>query len=448
MDMMTVLLSRIQMGFTLGMHIIFPAINIGLALFITCMEGAWLVTKKPEYLQLAKFWTKLFAIPFGIGVVSGVVLSYELGTNFGQFTNAVGSVLGSLFTYEVLTAFFLEAGFLGAMLFGWNRIGPKMHFFATFMVMLGTFISASWIMSANSWMQTPAGYHLIDGKFFVDNWLQVIFNPSFLIRFFHMVFAAYVTGCFFVAAISAWYLLKQRHLSIAKIGFSFTMWAALIVVPVQAMLGDTVGLEVHDYQPLKTAAIEGVWDTQKAAPLVLIAYPSSTQEKNLFAISIPYGASLLNTHSLNGELIGLKSVPVADRPVVAATFFGFRIMVGIGVLFLLMALYALWLRHRGRLYDTRWFQWLCVLTGPLGMIATISGWITAECGRQPWVVYNLMRTSAGVSVVPATNVAISLTAIILVYLLVLSFFVYYLFKFIHRGPEEQVTPPFTYMKEI
>lgn len=365
MDAMTILLSRIQMGFTLGMHIIFPALNIGLALFITIMEGMWLKTKNPDYLKLTQFWTKLFAIPFGIGVVSGVVLSYELGTNFGRFTNDVGSVLGSLFVYEVLTAFFLEAGFLGVMLFGWNKVSPKLHFFATFMVMIGTFISASWIMSANSWMQTPAGYIMENGKFLVESWMQVIFNPSFVLRFSHMIMAAYISSCFFIAAISAWYLLKQQHLNIAKLGFSFAMWAALILVPIQAFLGDSLGLMVHQYQPLKTAAIEGVWDTQTAAPLVLFAYPDSKQEKNLYSIEIPYGASLLNTHHLDGELIGLKSVSAADRPVVAATFYGFRIMVGIGIVFLAIALAALWLRRGGRLYDARWLQWSCVLCAPL-----------------------------------------------------------------------------------
>jgi cytochrome d ubiquinol oxidase subunit I len=447
MDALTILLSRVQMGLTLGMHIIFPALNIGLSLFIAIMEGMWLATKNPAYLQLTKFWTKLFAIPFGIGVVSGVVLSYELGTNFGQFTNAIGSVLGSLFTYEVLTAFFLEAGFLGIMLFGWNRVGRKMHFFATLMVMIGTFISASWIMAANSWMQTPAGYHLENGKFYVDSFMQVIFNPSFVIRFLHMVFAAYVSGCFFVAAICAWYLLKKQHIEIAKIGFSFAMWVALIIVPMQAEIGDTAGLIVHKYQPLKTAAIEGVWDTQKGAPLVLIGYPDSKQEKNLYTISIPYGASLFNTHSLDGELIGLKTVPPQDRPVVAATFFGFRVMVGIGLLFLTIAIIALCLRPKGRLYEARWFQWLCVLCAPLGMVATVAGWITAECGRQPWIVYNLMRTSEGVSNVPAANVALSLSAIIVVYLLVFGFFIHYLFKFIRRGPESTVVTPFVYMGE-
>ncbi len=450
MDPLSILLSRIQMGFTLGMHIIFPVLNIGLALFICIMEGMWLKTKNPEYLRIAKFWTKLFAIPFGVGVVSGIVMSYELGTNFGNFTNAIGEVLGSLFVYEVLTAFFLEAGFLGIMLFGWQRVGPRMHFFATLMVMIGTFVSAFWIMSANSWMQTPSGYTLIDGKYMVNSWLQVLFNPSFLHRFTHMVLATYITASFFIAAVSSWYLLKQRHINMSRIALSFAMWMALILVPLQFMVGDAVGLIVHQYQPLKTAAIEGVWNTQKGAPLVLFAIPDSAQEKNLFAIQIPYGASLINTHQLEGELIGLKSVPPEDRPVVGATFFGFRIMVGIGVLFLASVLIGLWLRIRGKLYTTRWFLWSCVGLGPFGMIATIAGWMTAESGRQPWAVYGLMRTAAGASPVPASHVALTLSAIIIVYVAVLLSCLYYLFKFIRRGPEmteqeREIAGAFTYM---
>lgn len=450
MDPLSILLSRIQMGFTLGMHIIFPVLNIGLALFICIMEGMWLKTKNPEYLRIAKFWTKLFAIPFGVGVVSGIVMSYELGTNFGNFTNAIGEVLGSLFVYEVLTAFFLEAGFLGIMLFGWNRVGPKMHFFATTMVMIGTFVSAFWIMSANSWMQTPSGYTLIDGKYIVDSWVHVLFNPSFMHRFIHMILATYITASFFIAAVSSWYLLKQRHIRMSQIALSFAMWMALILVPLQFMVGDAVGLIVHQYQPLKTAAIEGVWDTQNGAPLVLFAIPSTAQEKNLFPIQIPYGASLINTHQLNGQLIGLKSVPPEDRPVVGPTFFGFRIMVGIGVIFLAAVLIGLWLRIRGKLFTTRWFQWMCIGMGPFGMIATIAGWMTAESGRQPWAVYGLMRTTAGASPVPASHVALTLTAIIIVYIAVLISCLYYLFKFIRRGPEltdeeREVAGAFTYM---
>ena len=456
MDMaLSVLLSRIQMAVTLSMHIIWPSLNIGLALFLCIMEGLWLKTQNPLYLRICKFWMKIFALAFGMGVVSGIVMAYELGTNFGQFTDAIGEVLGSLFVYEVLSAFFLEAGFLGVMLFGWNKIGPKMHFFATFMVMFGTFFSAFWILAANSWMQTPSGYtyDAVTGKFLVDTWWGVIFSPSLVYRFIHMVLATYITSSFVIIGVSAWYLLKNKHLDVAKKCFSFALWGALIVVPVQLFVGDTVGLIVHKYQPLKTAAMEGVWETQKGAPLILFGYPDPKREENLYTVEIPYGASLLNTHSLDGELIGLKTVPREDRPLVIPTFYGFRIMVGIGVVFLFIALYALWLRRKDRLYDTRWFNWLCVLATPLGFLATIAGWFVAETGRQPWVVYEMMRTSQGASHVPATHVAVSLTAFVVVYVFIFIFFLFYLFKAIHKGPaspeavvrEEEETPSITYM---
>jgi len=452
MDILSILLSRIQMTVTLGVHILFPTLNIGLALFLCIMEAVWLKTNNPLYLKICKFWIKIFSLAFGMGVVSGIVMAYELGTNFGNFTLAIGEVLGSLFVYEVLTAFFLEAGFLGIMLFGWNRVSPRMHFFATLMVTVGTAISAFWIISANSWMQTPAGHIFLDGKYQIASWMEVIFNPSFIPRFIHMLFASYISASFFIIGVSAWYLLKGRHTDVAQKCFSFAFWAALIVVPIQFVIGDTVGLNVHKYQPLKTAAIEGVWNTQKGAPLVLFGYPDSKQEKNRYAIEIPYGASLINTHSLDGELIGLKTVPPEDRPVVTTTFFGFRIMVGVGMLYLLMVLFSLWLRIRRRLFECRWFNFLCVLTIPLGFIATISGWVTAETGRQPWVVYELMRTSKGASDIAASHVAISLTAFIILYLFVLSFFLYYLVQAIIKGPqplaENEPTPlTFPYMNQ-
>jgi cytochrome bd ubiquinol oxidase subunit I len=453
MDILSILLSRIQMTVTLGMHILFPTLNIGLALFLCCMEAAWLKSDNILYLNICKFWTKIFSLAFGMGIVSGIVMAYELGTNFGNFTLAIGEVLGSLFVYEVLTAFFLEAGFLGIMLFGWDRVSAKMHFFATLMVTIGTTVSAFWIISANSWMQTPAGYTFVDGKYHIANWLSVIFNPSFIPRFIHMLLASYISASFFIIGVSAWYLLNNTHLDIAKKCFSVVFWAALIVVPMQFIIGDTVGLNVHRYQPLKTAAIEGIWETQKGAPLVLFAYPDSHQEKNLFPMTIPKGASIINTHSVDGELIGLKTVPKEDRPIVTTTFFGFRIMVGIGMLYLLMVLFSVALRMRGHLFQCRWFHRLCVLTLPLGFVATISGWVTAETGRQPWVVYGLMRTSAGASHIAASHVAISLTAFIILYLFVLSFFLYYLVKTIINGPEplpthEPVPVVFPYMGQF
>lgn len=431
----TLLLSRIQFGFTIGFHILFPTLNLGLALFLSIMEGLWLKTKNPEYKRICKFWTKIFAMTFGMGVVSGIVLSYELGTNFARFTEAVGGVLGALFTYEVLSAFFLEAGFLGVMLFGWEKVGPKLHYAATLLVMIGTAISAFWIMSANSWMQTPAGYTIIHGKYVVDNWWHVIFNPSFIPRYIHMLFASYVTTTFVVAGVSAWHLLKKKHESLAKRTFSFALGAALILTPVQIFVGDMVGLMVHQYQPIKTAAMEGVWKTQQGAPLILFAIPDEKAQKNNDVISIPYGASLLNTHSLHGTLVGLDSVPAKDRPAVTNVFFTFRIMVGIGLLFFATALYAMYLRCRKKLFKSPWFYRWCVLISPLGFVCTIAGWLTAEMGRQPWVVYGQMRTADAVSLVPTSDVMVSLGVFIFVYGFIFSFYLIYLFKLIRRGPE-------------
>lgn len=440
---LTILLSRIQFGFTIGFHILFPTLNIGLAIFLSIMEATWLKTRNKAYLKICKFWTKIFALTFGMGVVSGVVMSYELGTNFSVFTAAIGGVLGPLFAYEVLSAFFLEAGFLGVMLFGWNRVGPKLHFAATLLVTIGTVVSAFWIMSANSWMQTPAGYVAENGKYDVTDWTQAIFNPSFLPRFTHMVFASLVTTCFVVAGVAAWYLLKKRHLQIAKPCFSFALAAALIITPAQIIIGDRVGLNVHQYQPIKTAAMEANWNTQAGAPLILFGIPDVANARNLFELSIPYGASLINTHQLRGVLQGLNSVSRANWPVIEPVFFGFRLMVGLGLLFFAISLYALWLRWRGKLYTTRWFQRLCVLTGPLGFVAVIAGWITAESGRQPWIVYNLMRTKDAASAVPPGHVIISLILFTIIYAIIFSFYLYYLFKFIRGGPDLKEIPPLT-----
>lgn len=445
----TVLLSRAQFGFTIGFHILFPTFNLGLALFLSIMEGLWLKTRDPVYLTICKFWSKIFALTFGMGVVSGVVLSYELGTNFGLFTAAVGGVLGSLFAYEVLSAFFLEAGFLGVMLFGWDRVSPRLHYFATVLVTVGTTISAFWIMSANSWMQSPAGYHIQAGRYVVDNWWQVIFNPTFLPRYCHMVMASYVTVCFVIAGISAWYLLKNRHQTIAKRCFSFALAAGVIVTAVQIFIGDTVGLAVHEYQPLKTAAMEGIWDTTTGAPFVLFAIPNTQQETNRYAIQIPRMASLINTHHLNGELVGLKSVTPNDRPIVGTVFFAFRIMLAIGFLLFAVSLYALWLRWRKQLYEKRWFYRVCVAIAPLGFVSTIAGWLTAESGRQPWIVYGLMRTADGASTIARHQVVTSLILFILVYGVVLSFYLFYLFKLIANGPskttDEEEHQPFAYL---
>lgn len=432
--MVVEVLSRIQFGLSIGFHIIFPTLNLGLAFFLVAMELMWLKTKNPAYFALCKFWTKIFALTFGMGVVSGIVLAYQIGTNFGPFIVKFGNVLGALFAYETLTAFFLEAGFLGVMLFGWKKVSPALHFIATLLVTIGTTISAFWIMSANSWMQTPSGFNVLNGAYVVSSWWSVVFNPSFISRYIHMVLASYVTTCFVVAAVSSYYLLKKQHVDVAKIGLSFAMWAALILVPLQIVVGDLVGIMVHEHQPLKTAAMEGNWETQRGAPLILFAVPSQKEQKNEYVVSIPKLASLINTHDLNGELLGLKSVSPTDQPPVASVFYTFRIMVGIGFLFLATALFAFILRAKKTLYTSKPFHVWCLLISVLGFVASIAGWLTAEIGRQPWVVYNLMRTKEAVSAVSVEAVIISMVLLATAYGIVFGFYLYYLFKTIKKGP--------------
>lgn len=434
--MIVELLSRIQFGFSIGFHILFPTLNLGLAIFLVIMEACWLKTKNPAYLIICKFWTKIFALTFGMGVVSGIVLAYQIGTNFGPFISQFGNVLGALFAYETLTAFFLEAGFLGVMLFGWKRVPPGIHFMATLLVTIGTTISAFWIMSANSWMQTPSGYELINTKYVVQDWWQVVFNPSFIPRFIHMVLSSYITTSFVIAAVSCFYLIRNQFTETAKIVLSFAMWAALLLVPLQIFMGDVVGVEVHKYQPLKTAAMEGVWETQKGAPLLLFAWPSQEKQANEYAIGIPKLASLINTHDWNGEMLGLKSVSPDDQPRVAPVFFTFRIMVGIGLLLMATAIVALVLRLKKNLYVAGWFHRWCLLMAPLGFVASIAGWLTAEMGRQPWVVYGLLRTRDAVSAIEMEEVIISLTLLVLAYGVVFSFYLYYLSKMISQGPQD------------
>ena len=433
--MLLEILSRLQFGFTISFHILFPAFSIGLIAFIAVMEAAYLKTGHDKYLQICKFYTKILALTFGMGIVSGIVMEFQLGTNWANFTKQVGSVLGALFTYEVLTAFFIEAGFLGVMFFGWNKVKPGLHFAATLLALIGVTLSAFWIMAANSWMQTPAGAVIKDHHFVVSNWLDVIFNPSFLPRFFHMLLATYISSFLVIAAISAYYLLNRKHIHFAKVCLSFIMHALLILIPLQIVMGDRVGVVVHEYQPLKTAAIEANWQTQNGAPLVLFAWPNEKTESNDFAITIPKLASLINTHALNGKLIGLTNVAASERPPVPVVFFSFRIMVGLGFLMLFLSLAGAYLRWRKKLYDTDWFLKLCILCAPIGFISIITGWFTAEFGRQPWVVYNLIKTSAAHSPIQLYQVVISLLSIVVVYGIVFGYFYFkYFFKTIAGGP--------------
>lgn len=444
-----VLISRIQFAFTISFHILFPAFSIGLATFLAVMEGAWLASKNPKYLAICQFWMKVFALTFGMGIVSGIVMEFQLGTNWAGFTKMAGPVLGSLFTYEVLTAFFIEAGFLGVMIFGWEKVGSRLHYLATLLVVFGVTLSAFWILSANSWMQTPDGASLIQGQFRVDDWMRVIFNHTTLPRYFHMMLAAYLSTALVIAGVSGYYLLKQRHLEFARTCFSFALYAIVILTPLQAFLGDTVGLNVHAYQPLKTAAMEGVWQTQKGAPLILFALPDQAQEKNLYTLEIPHLAAVLNTHAWNGELIGLDTVARSDQPVVVPVFFSFRIMVGLGLLMLLLGVLGLLLRIIGRLYTTPWFFYFAILCSPIGFFSVITGWFTAEFGRQPWVVYQVLRTADAISPIKFHDVAISLALIIIVYGIMFGVFYFrYFFRLIAHGPTPQLesTQPFAYMQ--
>jgi cytochrome d ubiquinol oxidase subunit I len=437
----TLLLSRLQFAWTIGYHILWPAYTIGISGFIVIVETLWLATGRPVYRDLARFWIHLFALGFAMGVVTGIVLSYEIGTNWSGYAAKTANILGPFFTYEVLTAFFLEAGFIGIMLFGMDRFGRGLHFFACCMVALGAIFSAFWILVANSWMQTPAGFTIdADGKFEIADWWAAIFNPSMPYRFAHMVTAAYITGAFVVIGVSGFYLWQARHREFARAGFSVAMWLALILTPAQIVIGDLHGLNTRQYQPTKLAAIEARWDTGRHVPLTLFAWPSMADERNLAAIEVPGLGSLILTHEWNGEVKGLKEVPPADRPYVPLPFFAFRLMVGVGFALLAIAFAGAYLRWRRTLYDTRWFSMLCAFSSPLGFIAILAGWTVTETGRQPYVVYGYLRTAEAVSPVAAQAVATSLALFVIVYIVLLIAFFFYAGRAVLRGPGEHEAP--------
>ncbi|MGB3021745.1 MAG: cytochrome ubiquinol oxidase subunit I [Methyloceanibacter sp.] len=434
------LLSRIQFAFTISFHILFPAFTIGLAAWLLVLEVLWLRTGRPVYLDLAQQWTKIFAVSFGMGVVSGVVLSYEFGTNWSELSRLGGNVIGPLLAYEVLTAFFLEAGFLGIMLFGHKRVPKPMHVFATAMVALGTVISAFWILSANSWMQTPVGHEMgADGVLHVVDWWQVIFNPSFPYRFTHMVAAAYITTAFMVGGIGAWYILRDRSVSHGQVMLGMALSLLVWLAPLQIFIGDLHGLNTREYQPAKIAAIEAHWETRKGAPLILFAWPDTKTESNKYEIAVPKLGSLILTHEWDGEIRGLKSFPPEDRPNPIIPFFAFRIMVGIGLIMVALSSIGAVLWLMGRLYSTRWFLHAMIWASPLGFVAVLAGWFTAEVGRQPWVVYGVLRTADAVSPVGGMSVLASLILFVLVYGIVFGAGVYYIARLVRRGPDH--TPP-------
>jgi len=433
-------LARIQFAFTISFHIIFPAFTIGIASWLAVVEWRWLKTGDAVFEEIYRMWVKIFAVTFGMGVVSGVVMSYQFGTNWSVFSDRVGNVIGPLLGYEVLTAFFLEASFLGVMLFGWNRVSPKMHFISTVIVAVGTLVSAFWILSANSWMQTPQGYLVgPEGLLYPTDWLAVVFNPSFPYRFMHMVTAAYLTTAFVVGGIGAFYLRANRHVKHARVMFGMAMLMAIFVVPMQIFVGDRHGLNTLEYQPVKVSAMEGIWETERGAALRLFGWPDQEKEKTEYAVEIPKLSSLILTHDLNGEVKGLKAWPKDDRPPVAWVFWSFRIMVGIGLLMACTGLFAVVLYFRKKLFDTRWFQVWCMALTPAGFIAVLSGWFVTEIGRQPYVAYGVIRTSDAVSPVLGYQVGLSLLAFILTYLFVFGAGSYYILRLIGKGPESVET---------
>ena len=434
-DNTALLLARLQFSFTIGVHILFPSFTIGLASYLAVLEALWLKTGKQVYIRLFKYWIKIFAVVFAMGVVSGIVMSYEFGTNWSVFSDKTGPILGPLLAYEVLSAFFLEAGFLGIMLFGLTKVGKKLHFAATLMVAIGTFFSAFWILSANSWMQTPVGYSINEvGQFIPEDWLKIVFNPSFPYRLAHMVIAAYLTTAFVVGAVGAWHLLRDKTCEGAKVMFSMAMWMAAIIAPLQIGVGDMHGLNTLEYQPAKIAAMEGLFETQKGAPLILFGIPDMEAEITKYAIEIPKLGSLILTHHLEGEVTGLKAFPKADRPNSLILFWSFRIMVALGFAMALTGLISLWLRWRGRLFATPLFYKIVVLMGPSGFIAVLAGWTVTEVGRQPFTVYGLLRTAQSVSPIDAPAVATSLALLVVVYFVVFGFGVYYIWRMMEAAP--------------
>jgi len=435
-------LARWQFAFTVSFHIVFPAFSIGLASYLAVLEGLWLATGRAVYHDLFQYWLKIFAVAFGMGVVSGLVMSYQFGTNWSVFSDKTGPVLGPLMGYEVLSAFFLEAGFLGIMLFGMQRVGRGLHFLATLMVAFGTLFSAFWILSVNSWMQTPAGFGYNDvGQFIPLDWFEVIFNPSFPYRLVHMVLAAYLTTAFVVGGVGAWHLLRDRQNLGARTMFSMAMWMAAIVAPIQIVAGDIHGLNTLQHQPAKIAAMEGHFETQAGAPLILFGLPDMAAEETRYAVEIPKLGSFILTHDWNGTVRGLKEFAPQDRPNATVVFWSFRIMVAIGVAMMGLGLWTLWLRLRGRLFDSRIAHWAAIGLAPSGFVAVLAGWITTEVGRQPYTVYGLLRTAESASPLDAPAVAVSLAIFALVYFLVFGAGIVFLLQLMGKTPASGETGP-------
>lgn len=423
-------LARMQFAFTVSFHIIFPAFSIGVASYLAVLNGLWLRTRDETYLILFNYWKKIFAVAFGMGVVSGIVMSYQFGTNWAVFSDKTGPVLGPLMAYEVLSAFFLEAGFLGIMLFGRARVGDRLHMFATAMVAFGTLMSATWILSVNSWMQTPAGYSINElGQFVPEDWWQIVFNPSFPYRLVHMVLAAYLTTALVVGGVGGLHLLRNHTDAPARRMFSMAMWMLIVVAPLQILAGDFHGINTLEHQPAKVMAMEGHYDSHPdGAPLILFGIPNPDEKRIDYAVQIPNMSSLILKHHWDAPLDGLDTIPDADEPPVAIVFWSFRVMVGLGFAMLGLGAWSLLRRMRGRLFEDRWLHRAAIAMGPMGFVAVLAGWITTEVGRQPFTVYGLLRTGDSLAPVAAPAVAASLLAFVVVYFFVFGAGTFYLLR--------------------
>jgi cytochrome d ubiquinol oxidase subunit I len=442
MDATAVLLSRLQFAFTISFHIIFPAFTMGLAAWLTVLEALHLKTGRPAYRVVFEFWLKIFGVAFGLGVVSGVVMAFQFGTNWSVLSKMSGPIQGPLLSYETFTAFTLEATFFGVLVFGRPRVRAWFYLFSTAMVALGTTSSAFWIMVNNSWMQVPVGYVVEKGAFVPDDWTKIIFNSVVWVRFAHMLLAAYVTGALCVAATGAWYMLRRRYSAEAQIMLRMGLFLAAVLVPVQIFFGHLTGDYVHDYQPVKFAAIEGRWHDEQPAGEVLIAIPDPTTETNNYEVKIPILGSLIGSMSFTSKEVGLTDFPPQDRPPILIPFFTFRIMVGCGLVMLALAWLGSYLSLKDRIERNRFLLWLVFLGFPLPFIATLAGWYTAEVGRQPWTVYGLLRTADAVTPSLSTRAAtISLVMFGAIYLLIFAFGTYYIYRLLRAGPTGRLGSP-------
>ena len=439
MDFDPVLLARLQFAFTISFHIIFPSFTIGLSAYIATLETLGLFTGKEHYRRIARFWTKIFAVSFAMGVVSGVVLSYELGTNWSRFSQVAGNIIGPLAGYEVLTAFFLEATFLAVLLFGGDRVPQWLHVLSAIFVAIGTAISAFWILAANSWMHTPTGHVMTNGVAVPADWWAVIFNPSFPYRLAHMLNASYLTAGFVVLAVGARLLLAGRDVEESRTMIRMALGLLAVLAPLQLVIGDLHGLNTLKHQPVKVAAMEAHWEDKTPADFHIFAWPDAKAERNRFAISIPGGASFVLTHNWRGLVPGLKSVPPADRPPVINVFFAFRIMLAIGFFMIAAALYGAGLMLSRRLFETRWYLKVVSHAWWTGFVAVLAGWIVTESGRQPWIVHGILRTADAVSPLPGAAVGATLLLFVLVYAVVFAMGIYYINRLINRGLQGSAT---------